>query len=122
MEETFAKHREIVASKTGEYQAMLKTRIEKFEQDLQIYAKYCDELQYWGNIEEIQRYQKKAASLDNKLIAAIETIMGFNEEEILFGWETSKYPLRKKVVKHQQTKNIIVFFEKYKTQMPYMKI
>ncbi|KAL0118214.1 hypothetical protein PUN28_009103 [Cardiocondyla obscurior] len=93
----FEKHREIVASKTGEYQATLKARIEKFEQDLQRYAKYCDELQYWGNIEEIQRYKKKATSLDKKLIAAMDTIAEFNDEEKLFDWEMSRYPLRKKI-------------------------
>lgn len=97
MAEIFEKHREIVASKTGEYQATLKERIEKFEQDLQTYAKYCDELQYWGNIEEIHRYKKKATSLNNKLVAAMDTIMEFNDEERLFGWEMSQYPLRKKV-------------------------
>ncbi|KAL6257142.1 hypothetical protein P5V15_012074 [Pogonomyrmex californicus] len=96
MPEIFEKHREIVASKTGEYQAMLKVKIEKFEQDLQLYAKYCDELQYWGNIEEIQRYKKKAASLDKKLIAAMDIIAEFNEEEKLFDWKISEYPLRKK--------------------------
>lgn len=111
MEETFKKHREIVASKTGEYQAMLKIRIEKFEQDLQIYAKYCDELQYWGNIDEIQRYQKKATSLNNKLIAAMDTISEFNEEEILFGWETSKYPLRKQVKINIYRQNCYIFRE-----------
>lgn len=98
MPEIFEKHREIIASKTGEYQATLKTSIEKFEQDLQIYAKYCDELQYWGNIEEIQRYKKKAANLDQKLIAAMDIIAEFNDEEKLFGWETTQYPLRKKVI------------------------
>lgn len=97
MPEIFEKHREIITSKTGEYQAMLKVRIEKFEQDLQIYAKYCDELQYWGNIEEIQRYKKKATSLNQKLITAIDIIAEFNDEEKLFGWETTQYPLRKKV-------------------------
>ncbi|KAL6428106.1 hypothetical protein ACFW04_008466 [Cataglyphis niger] len=97
MPEIFEKHRKIVASKTGEYQAMLKDKIEKFEQDLQTYEKYCNELQYWGNIEEIQRYKKKATSLDNKLIAALDIIAEFNDEERLFGWDTSKYPLRKKL-------------------------
>lgn len=98
MPEIFEKHRKIVASKTDEYQAMLKERIEKFEQDLQLYEKYCNELQYWGNIEEIQRYKKKAMSLDNKLIAAMDIIAEFNDEERLFGWDISQYPLRKKVM------------------------
>lgn len=97
MPEIFEKHRKIVASKTGEYQATLKARIDKFEQDLQIYEKHCNELQYWGNIEEIQRYKKKAMSLDNKLIAAMDIIAEFNDEERLFGWDISQYPLRKKV-------------------------
>jgi len=97
MPEIFEKHREIVASKTGEYQETLKIKIEKFERNLELYAKYCDELQYWGNIEEIDRYRKKAASLDSKLITAMDIISEFNEEEALFGWELSQYPLRKKV-------------------------
>ncbi|XP_018345947.1 PREDICTED: dynein heavy chain 7, axonemal-like [Trachymyrmex septentrionalis] len=97
MPEIFEKHREIIESKTDEYQASLKARIEKFEQDLEIYVKYCNELQYWGNIEEIHRYKKKATRLHEKLITAMETILEFNDEERLFGWEMTKYPLRKQV-------------------------
>lgn len=93
----FEQHREIAASKIGEFQNILKKKIEQFERELEIYAKYCDELQYWGNIEEIYRYKKKADRLENKLITAMDTIDGFNEEEELFGWEQSQYPLRKAV-------------------------
>lgn len=109
MPEIFEKHREIIASKTGEYQATLKARIEKFEQDLQLYEKYCNELQYWGNIEEIQRYKKKATSLDKKLNAAMDTIAEFNDEEKLFGWETSQYPLRKKVIQNIPFSHLSVY-------------
>ncbi|XP_076387685.1 dynein axonemal heavy chain 7 [Megachile rotundata] len=95
--EIFQRHEEIVASKTGEFQKNLKKRIEQFERDLETYAKRCDELQYWGNIEEIDRYKKKADRLEKKLIDAMDMIDRFNEEETLFGWEMSQYPLRKAV-------------------------
>lgn len=95
--EIFEQHKKIVESKIGEFQAILKKRIEQFERELELYAKQCDELQYWGNIEEIYRYKKKADRLDNKLIAAMDVIDEFNEEEELFAWELSEYPLRKTV-------------------------
>ncbi|XP_024941329.1 dynein heavy chain 7, axonemal [Cephus cinctus] len=97
MTSVFEEHRRIISSKTGEYQDALLMRIEKFKQDLELYWKQCNEIQYWGNIEEIFRYRKKATSLENRLITAMETIDRFNEEEQMFGWELSQYPLRKKI-------------------------
>ncbi|XP_043277906.1 dynein axonemal heavy chain 7-like [Venturia canescens] len=93
----FEEHRKIVARKTEEYREALVVRIEKFQRDLVVWEKHGDEMQYWGNIEEIYRYQKKAASLEKRLVNAIETVEKFNEEEELFGMEMSEYPLRKKI-------------------------
>ncbi|XP_076664543.1 dynein axonemal heavy chain 7 [Andrena cerasifolii] len=93
--EIFEQHREIVARKTEEFQKILEKRIKQFERELEIYAKHCDELQYWGNIDEIHRYKTKASRLESKLIAAMDTIDEFNMQEELFGWQLSEYPLRK---------------------------
>lgn len=93
----FDEHRKIITRKTGEYQEALVARIEKFQRDLTVWEKHGDEMQYWGNIDEIYRYKKKATSLEKRLINAIEIIEKFNQEEELFGLELSQYPLRKKV-------------------------
>jgi dynein heavy chain len=99
MPSIFQEHRNIIANKTGEYQHSLKIRIEKFQEDLEIYTRHCDEMQWWGNVDEIFRYKKKADRLNSRLVDAIQTIDEFNIEEQLFGWELSQYPLRKKVYK-----------------------
>lgn len=59
-------------------------------------------MQYWGDIEEVYRYQRKAQTLENRLIAAMDKIDKFNEEEVAFGWETTQYPLRKRIADRLQ--------------------
>lgn len=72
-------------------------RIEKFKEDLNQYMRQVDELQTYGDINELARYQKKAQTLTNKLENAMDRIDQFNEEEKAFGWEESFFPMRKQV-------------------------
>ena len=116
MPSIFEEHRRIVDSKTGEYQEALTARIRKFNQDLQLYSSQSEEMQYWGNVEEIFRYKDKADRLEARLIRAMEIIDEFNQEEQMFGWEISLYPLRKQVDLHLSFQNqyiILVYVFKY---------
>lgn len=97
MPSIFEEHKKIVEGKTGEYQEALQVKIEQFKRDLNLYEKQCNEMQWWGNVDEIFRYKKKAERLDDRLMNAMNRIDKFNEEEEMFGWELSQYPLRKKV-------------------------
>lgn len=54
-------------------------------------------MQYWGDIVEVFKYQKRAQVLENRLIAAMEKIEKFNEEEAAFGWDLTQYPRRKEI-------------------------
>lgn len=64
--------------------------------------KQVEEVQYWGDIEEIHRYQRKAQYLENRLIMGMDKIDKFNEEEASFGWEITQYPLRKRIADRLQ--------------------
>lgn len=41
-------------------------RIAKFIDDLDVYELQCNELQYWGDIEEISKYVSRVHRLDEK--------------------------------------------------------
>ncbi|XP_047042351.1 dynein axonemal heavy chain 7 [Helicoverpa zea] len=80
-----------------EYQELLKVRIAKFIDDLDIYELQVNEVQYWGDINELPKYVSRARHLDEKLSNALTKIDQFNEEESSFGWDLSQYPKRKAV-------------------------
>lgn len=66
MPKVLEEHRQLVDSKIEEFQVHLTAKIEKFNEDLELYAKMVDELQYNGNLEDLARYHKKATKLDER--------------------------------------------------------
>ncbi|EZA62718.1 Dynein heavy chain 7, axonemal [Ooceraea biroi] len=102
MPQIFEDNRMIIENKTQEYQDALRVRYQKFEEELDSYAKQVEEVQYWGDIDEVYRYQRRAQVLENRLITAMEKIDKFNEEEAAFGWDITQYPLRKQIADRLQ--------------------
>lgn len=92
----------IVSVLHNKYLFFLTVRYQKFEEELDSYAKQVEEVQYLGDIEEVYRYQRKAQHLENRLITAMDKIDKFNEEEASFGWEITQYPLRKRIADRLQ--------------------
>ncbi|XP_019829809.2 dynein axonemal heavy chain 7 isoform X4 [Bos indicus] len=97
MEEIFDEHRKIIKEKTEQYQEGLKLRCERFVEELESYAKQSEEFYSLGDLQDVQRYLKKAQTLNGKLDLAADKIEQFNAEEEAFGWLPSIYPQRKKI-------------------------
>lgn len=45
-----------------------QVRIAKFQEDLEIMEAQCNELQYWGDIGELEKYVTRARRLDEKCV------------------------------------------------------
>ncbi|EPQ01952.1 Dynein heavy chain 7, axonemal [Myotis brandtii] len=129
MEEIFDEHRRIIAEKTEQYQDGLKLRCQRFVEELESYSKQSEEFYSLGDLQDVQRYLKKAQTLNGKLDLAADKIEQFNAEEEAFGWSPSLYPQRKKI---QDSLNpylrlyetAVEFSNKYRawTEGPYHKV
>ncbi|KAM9123015.1 dynein axonemal heavy chain 7 [Pangshura tecta] len=97
MSEIFEEHRKIIKEKTEQFQEGLKIRCERFVEELESYSKQVEEFYTFGDIQEVNRYLKKAQALNAKLDVAADKIDQFNAEEEAFGWLASQYPQRKKI-------------------------
>jgi dynein heavy chain len=72
----------------------------RFQEELESYTKQVEEFQYFGELDELPKYLKRAQTLDAKLQAASDKADKFNREEEMFEWETTNYPLRKQVSRY----------------------
>ncbi|XP_037706594.1 dynein heavy chain 7, axonemal isoform X3 [Choloepus didactylus] len=129
MGEIFEEHRKIVKDKTEQYQEGLKLRCERFVEELESYAKQAEEFYAFGDLQDVQRYLKKAQTLNGKLDLAAEKIEQFNAEEEAFGWLPSIYPQRKKIQDGLNPylrlyETAVEFSTKYRgwTEGPYQKV
>lgn len=66
MPKVIEEHRQMVESKMQTFQDKLNAKIKKFREDLEVYAKMVDDMQYNGSIEDLSRYHKKATQLENR--------------------------------------------------------
>ena len=67
MPEVFEEHSQIIKEKTMEYQKALKLRRERFIEELEAYNLQVDDFYTYGNVDELQKYLKKAQTLNTKL-------------------------------------------------------
>lgn len=68
MPKVIEENRQMMDVKMEEFKVLLTTKIEKFNDDLEVYAKMVEEMQYNGNVEDLPRYHKKATKLDDRYI------------------------------------------------------
>ncbi|XP_064598423.1 dynein axonemal heavy chain 7-like [Liolophura sinensis] len=118
----FEEHKLIVNEKRNQYEDALKLRRERFQEELEGYAKQVEEFQTFGEMNDIQKYLRKAQNLDSKLQTAADKIEAFNQEEESFGWQTTAYPQRQTILNtlkpyHQLYEMTVEFNGKYKDWM-----
>ncbi|VDP30406.1 unnamed protein product, partial [Schistosoma curassoni] len=97
MNEVFAESRRIAQTKREEFEISLRYKRERFIEEIESYRKQVDKFQGYGDLNEINRYLKKAQSLNSKLEIALTKIDGFNADEEALKWDTTSYPLRNEI-------------------------
>ncbi|KAJ1515292.1 Dynein heavy chain 7, axonemal [Coelomomyces lativittatus] len=71
----------------------LNTRREKYNAELTGLSRQVADFTQYGDGEEFQKYLKIAQKFQSKLDGLSEKISVFNKEELLFGWQSTPFPL-----------------------------
>ncbi|KAK3894851.1 hypothetical protein Pcinc_001424 [Petrolisthes cinctipes] len=95
--EVFRVHLQIITEKRAEYEANLRERREKFQEELGEYAVQLEDFQTLGDVNEIHEYLRRARALHARLDHAAGYVDQVNKEEEALSWNTTHYPLRKQV-------------------------
>ena len=108
MPEVFGEHQKIVDANRAQYENALKSRRERFIEDLDGYAKQVDEFQTFGEMAEINRYLKKAQALQNRLDVAGEKVCHLFKFFVSFDYFCLSL---KGIISTKQKKNFLVFLK-----------
>ena len=110
-------HRIIIRTSREKAEESLRTRREKFVDELGAMKKQVAELKDLGDVGEVPRYLKRAQALQAKMDSALDRIDEFNKEEEAFEWEQTTYPLRHKLVQELEPfLNLYKAIDAFRTQ------
>eukprot|EP00116_Pleurobrachia_bachei_P013049 sb/3473311/ len=72
----FEEHEEIIGASKRQAENALKLRRDRFVEELDGYNKQLEEFETFGDVSEVNRYLKKAQTLNSRLEAAQEKVRG----------------------------------------------
>jgi len=98
MPEVFEEHRKIIEQNRVQFEKALEERHTEFIRELESYAKQVDEFQTFGDMNEINRYLRKAQALQSRLENALAKIQAINNEQDAFGKDITAYPERQQII------------------------
>uniref|UniRef100_A0A8C4N0P7 Uncharacterized protein n=1 Tax=Eptatretus burgeri TaxID=7764 RepID=A0A8C4N0P7_EPTBU len=97
MSEVFQKYESTYTEKECMYQNRLQTCRKRLLEELEGFSRQIKDFSYFGDINDVQIYCKRAQTLNNKLDAAAEKAEMINAEEEAYGWPLTQYPQRKNI-------------------------
>uniref|UniRef100_UPI00358E354F dynein axonemal heavy chain 7-like n=1 Tax=Myxine glutinosa TaxID=7769 RepID=UPI00358E354F len=97
MPEVFKKYESTYTEKECMYQNSLQTCRTELLEDLERYSRQIKDFSYFGEINDVLLYCKRAQALNNKLDFAVEKIEMINAEEEAYSWPLTQYPQRKTI-------------------------
>ncbi|KAI9224435.1 dynein heavy chain and region D6 of dynein motor-domain-containing protein [Blastocladiella britannica] len=94
---SFTTCEELIASSRRANEEELHQRREKLTTELETLSRQLADFSSYGDVDEIQKYLKIAQKYQTKLDSLGERVAAFNRDEMLFGWQSTPFPLFEQV-------------------------
>lgn len=97
MYEIFEESRRISQMKREEFEIGLRYKRERFIEELESYRRQIEEFKTYNELTDLNKYLKKAQTLNAKLDNAVKRIEDFNADEEALEWAMTDYPARSEI-------------------------